>query len=288
MTGATAGTNAQLAVTPGTNLYFRTRATGTNFLSDIQSLVVPTKPEPPQFTINYATGTTVESASDNILYSHYSNLSDPHYGTGAPIVLEPGNDLYLKQIATNSGFNSGVSHLVVPGNNFLGYSGQDTITGTKIVLYAILIDGSSAFGLDDLQITNGTAQNLRQGNVFDVYPAAKGPVTVVIPANTTKGNSFASNVVSVYYNKTTTGIHDLVNDDFSIYPNPSKGVIFIKSNQVEPYSVGIYSTDGNFIQSYGINSSGYQQINLQGLQKGVYFIKISTSQGVTIQKLILE
>jgi hypothetical protein len=269
-------------------MYLRNKATTSSFLSEIQTLIVPSRPQPPLFNINYATGTTVESAGTNILYSHNNNLSDPHYGTGSTITLEPGQDLFFRQVAGSSSFSSGVSQLTVPGNNFLGYSGNDTITQDKFIMYAILIDGSSAFGLDDLQITNGTAQNLRQGNVFDVYPTAKGTVTVVIPANTTKGNSFASNIVSVYNNQTTTGINDLVNDDFSVYPNPSDGVIFIKAHQVAPYTVEVYSADGIFLKSFEMNTSDYQQINLQDLQKGLYFLKINIPGNVSFHKVILE
>ena len=289
MAGASAGSDAQLTVTPGSNLYFRTKATTTSFGSAIQTLEVPARPQNPAFTINYATGTTVESAGTNMLYSVNSNLSDPHYGTGSPIVLEPGQDLYLKQVAGSSSFNSGVSHLVVPGNNYLGYSGSNTITQKKFTCYAILVDGSSAFALNNLQITNGTAQNLKPGNVFDVIPAAEGNVTVVVPANSTKAGSFASNTITVFYDDQATAIDDPNINAFRIYPNPSADrMITIQTPSANADRLDIYSIDGAFVKSIAMNNCEYQLFDLQDLNAGMYLLKIRTNEGISIQKVVLQ
>jgi hypothetical protein len=288
MTGATAGTNAQITVTPGTDLYFRTKATGTAFRSGIQLLDVPSVPPPPVFTINYSTGATNETAGENIAISKNAGFTGPLIGNGAVWPLEAGQDLYFKQIADNSSFGSEPSHLVVPGSNFLGYSGADTITQNKFSMYTILLDQTAAFSLDDLRVTNATVQNLRAGNVFDVYPLAKGPVSVIIPANTITNNTFASNEVVVYYN-VVTGIGEYESIDFSIYPNPGKdGIIFIQTNLNIPYSVGIYSVDGKLMKTLDVYEGEHQQINLKDLQKGMYFLRINTKDRVSLHKVIIE
>jgi hypothetical protein len=293
MTGAIAGANSPLTLTPGTDVYFRTRGTGTSFVSGIQHLTVPSRPESPQFTIDYINRTTVESVSENILYSINNNLSNPLYGTGNQIAVEPGQDLYFKQIADVASFGSNVSHLTVPEQNYLGYSGNDTITQKKFMMYAVVVDGSSAFSLDNLQITNGTAQNLKPGNVFDVIPDSAGTVTVVIPENTTKANSFESNTITVYYDEPViivpTGIQDLNKDLFRVFPNPSiDRKITIEIPFANADQLDVYSIDGSIIKSIVMDRSEYQTIDLQELQKGMYLLKIRTDEGIGFQKLILE
>jgi hypothetical protein len=288
MSGASAGSNAAISLTPGTDLYFRTRATSSSFRSAIQHLAVPSVPAPPVFTINYNGGTTNETAGTNIAISTHSNFSDIVYGAGTAVTLEPGQDLYFKQVAGGSSFGSDAAHLVVPGCNFLGYSGADTITSNKFTLYAILTDPSYEMTLDDISVTNGTAQNLRAGNVFDVYPSVKGPVTVVIPANAVAANTFASNDVTVYYN-VVTGIDDYEKDNISIYPNPSDdGIIYVQTHQNRPCLIGIYSVDGHLMRTIEIHDGGTKQINLSDFQKGMYFLKISSQNNSGVYKIILN
>jgi hypothetical protein len=293
MSPATQGTNNAVTITPGTDLYFRTKAGATQFKSEIQHLVIPYRPAGPVFTIDYETKTTVESVGANMIYALNGNLSDPHFGTGNPIAVEPGQDVYFKQTAESNLFSSTITHLTVPATNYLGYSGNDTITQKKFMVYAIVVDGSTAFSLDDLQITNGTAQNLKPGNVFDVIPDTTGTVTIVIPENTTKENSFASNTITVYYDEpeiiVPTGIQDLKKEVFIVFPNPSIDrritvqVPFANADQLD-----IFSIDGSFIKNIVMNRSEYQTIDLQELQKGMYLLKIRTDEGVSFQKVILE
>jgi hypothetical protein len=288
MSGAVAGSNTAVNVTPGIDMYFRRKASATAFRSLIQTLDVPAKPASPAFTINYTDGTTNEAAGTDIAFSGYADMAGQVFGTGVPVTLQPGHDLYFKQVAGSTSFTSDISFLAVPFCNFLGYSGADTVTSSKFTLYAILTDQSHVLTLADIQVTNGTAQNLRAGNVFDVYPSVKGPVSVVIPANTIADNTFASNEVTVYYN-VATGLAEYEKDNISIYPNPSDdGIIFIQTNQNRPYLIGIYSLDGHLMKTLEMPDGGTRQIDLSDFQKGMYFLKVSLQNNNRIHKIILN
>jgi len=286
MSGAVSGTNAPVTITPGVDLYFRTKATSSTFRSEIQTLDVPNVPAPPVFTINYAATTTNEIVGADISYSRYANFSNPQFGAGAPLTLEPGQDLYFKKVADNVSFGSDATHLLVPGRNFLGYSGTDTISANKVSMYVILAEPTYVFTLSDVQVSNGTAQNLRGGNVFDVYPTAEGPVSVVIPANSVADNTFASNEVSLYY-KVTTGLTEYESDAFTIYPNPnSDGMIYIRSSEDKAVSLDVLSVEGHLMKS--LQLSGDAPVMLQDLPKGMYFLKVYSQKGFSMHKLILK
>ena len=287
MTNAIPGTNAAINLTPGTDLYFRTRSTSSSFYSHVQFLEVKPRPETPVFTIDYITGTTSEIVDADIVYSSHANFSGSANGNGEVLEIEPGRDVYFMQNSASSSFSSEVFHLVVPGSNFLGYSGADTVSSGKVVMYAILADPGAVLSLDDIQVTNGTAENLRQGNLFDVYSSSKGNVTVVIPANAVINNSFASNEVIVYFNNTSTGVTKLPGDHLVVYPNPSKtGIIFVKTGLNVPCSIDVLSYDGVLLKSLYIEDN--QFINLQDLNKGMYLLHIRTGKNYSVHKVVLE
>lgn len=285
---ANQGQGSSVNVTPGNDLYFRAKAGSGFFKSEIQHLAVPARPSAPVFTIDYANSTTIETANERIAYSTHANFSYPSYGNGGTISLVPGQDLFFKQLATGSSFISGISQLTVPSSNYLGYSGTDTVTTNKVSMYVILTDPSAVFTLNDIQVTNGTVQNLRGGNVFDVYPVTEGIVTVVIPANSVADNTFASNEVVFYYD-VTTGLKDYENDAFSIYPNPSRdGIFHIQTSSGKPYSAEVYNADGHFVRKVQVRDIASGQIDLHDLQKGMYFIRVSSEHHSIMHKVILE
>jgi hypothetical protein len=289
MSNANSGNNTTITLNPGTDMYFRTRASAISFGSAIQSLDVPSRPQAPEFSINFAEGTTNEPVSTNIEYSTEADFSGAEYGTGAPLELDPGNNLFFRQKSGSGAFHSGIFELEVPRCNYLGYSGTDTIIVTYFTVYAILTDDNIEFSLDDLLITNGTATNLRDRNRFDVYPSTQGVVSLVIPANSITDNSFASNEVRVCYDGPLSVPSAEVDEDFCLYPNPSiNGIINLISVNNLTYSVEVISNEGRLVKKIDSFTGEIQEIDLEELQDGIYFLKICLPDRVSIQKVFLN
>jgi hypothetical protein len=289
MTNPVACQDAPLALTPGTTIYLQSGFTDTSYTSLINSLVVPARPAAPSVTVDFVQEKTAQNVAADVQYASSSAFTSPSTGSGNKIALTPGNDLFLRKKGTNSSFTGEILHLVVPGRIFLDYLGKDTVTANKFTMFAILNGAVAALNENNIQVINGVVQNLHNGNVFDVYPAVIGPVVVSIPVNAIDGGNFASNELTVYNNWIPTGIPTVTGDLFRVYPNPSsERVITIQSNQNRPYSLNIYSVDGSLMMTFEMNSSEYQQINLNDLQKGLYLLKIGTPEGTHVQKLVLE
>lgn len=87
---------------------------------------------------------------------------------------------------------------------------------------------------------------------------------------------FAANIIS-------TGIPDVVSISMSIYPNPCKSAIKIKSDS-EIKQIEIYSIAGILLNSVKETN----EINVSNLEPAVYLIKIFSEKGVGIQKFIKE
>ena len=71
------------------------------------------------------------------------------------------------------------------------------------------------------------------------------------------------------------------NSKFKVYPNPTKGMVNIEGN----YDfIEVMNATGTLIARF----EAQETINLGNCPKGIYILKISTPQGYTTQKLIVE
>jgi hypothetical protein len=113
MGSATLGGDTAIAVSPGSNLYFRSRATTVSFSSGIQHLFIPERPQSQAYTIDYRKATTVQAIPSTDMYSFIADMSDSLNGTDVPLDLMPGNDIFFRTQATDSSFCSAIQHLIV-------------------------------------------------------------------------------------------------------------------------------------------------------------------------------
>ena len=96
-------------------------------------------------------------------------------------------------------------------------------------------------------------------------------------------SSFAKDEIIWFENKGPLGIEENTTTLFSIYPNPTSGVLNIKS--VVPISeITIYNNLGQLL----ISSKEKNQLDISALSEGVYFLKIIAENGQTETKKIVK
>jgi len=81
------------------------------------------------------------------------------------------------------------------------------------------------------------------------------------------------------------GINNYQLENLNIYPNPTLGLVNIKSKE-KINTISISNILGNqvfFTEDFSANT-----INLSALENGIYFINISTNKGMHIEKIILS
>ncbi|MCF6307059.1 MAG: multicopper oxidase domain-containing protein [Flavobacteriaceae bacterium] len=85
------------------------------------------------------------------------------------------------------------------------------------------------------------------------------------------------------------GIGDLnLDQGVAIYPNPSKGVVNLKTSEgVIVSKIEIYNVLGSFIKSIEI-SNNQDSIDANELSEGMYLLKIVSNQGEVTKKLIIN
>jgi len=81
-----------------------------------------------------------------------------------------------------------------------------------------------------------------------------------------------------------TGIEDRGTSRISVYPNPVKNEIFIKTDS-QIKRVEIYSLTGALLL---LENNFNEKISVSDLPKGVYMLRIYTDNGLTIEKIVKE
>lgn len=151
---------------------------------------------------------------------------------------------------------------------------------------------------------------------------AKGPQLItgsfVVPTSATNGNT-RMRVVCKYTTDTSTisscgtysygetedytvnitgasnvGIEENVAfNNVSIYPNPSTGLFNIVANNVKDETITIQVIDlqGKVVYSASdkaVSASYNKSMNLEGLAKGLYYIKLNSENGSKVQKIVIQ
>ncbi len=91
-----------------------------------------------------------------------------------------------------------------------------------------------------------------------------------------------------YYNKSSaTGITDMLNTPFSLYPNPSSGIVNIKSNNIVISSIKVFDNQLRLIDNIILDNTLAAQFKLNA-PPGIYFVQIIDNQSLHYwAKLIL-
>ena len=70
----------------------------------------------------------------------------------------------------------------------------------------------------------------------------------------------------------------------NVYPNPTTGVVTIDAEEMS--HVEIYDNEGRRLQDYDAHNRNTLTIDISPYASGIYFVRIHTPHGVTIQKLL--
>ena len=119
-----------------------------------------------------------------------------------------------------------------------------------------------------------------------VYQNLQNPQTIYVRVENMSGSciSFASFMISVE----SLSVDSFSLEDLALFPNPTSGNITIQSTQLtSEVSFLIYDIQGKMLFSQKIApQNGSFVLDISSLEKGVYFVKISSEEKTAIRKLI--
>lgn len=146
----------------------------------------------------------------------------------------------------------------------------------------------SLSGLDLMATSGVTYQwyvngNLIPGATSQLYTPTQNGIYVV---RVTDSNGCVYAYSAGYNYALVTGIDGLnMNDNITIYPNPTNGLVSIMVSLLnyESYTVNVYDSFGKLL----VNEMNTNTLDLSELNNGVYFITVSTESGNIVKKKII-
>lgn len=83
-----------------------------------------------------------------------------------------------------------------------------------------------------------------------------------------------------------TGVNENNSLQFSLYPNPSKGMLFVNPADAGAYTVEVFDQTGKALVSVA-NVKGNQTLDLTGLANGLYMARITANGKQTTKRILL-
>ncbi len=91
-----------------------------------------------------------------------------------------------------------------------------------------------------------------------------------------------------FQDATGTNIHNSADFRGSVYPNPTEGNLYIENPSSDRFSYDIFNINGKLISSEQHIAGSGTDVNLSNLSKGVYFIKVITTEQTKTHRVILK
>ena len=99
------------------------------------------------------------------------------------------------------------------------------------------------------------------------------------------------NLIKTQLSTTALANETFLENQFSIYPNPNKGSFTIEFKELaNSFSVEVYDVTGKTIyeNNYDQSANPSQMINLDNVNRGIYFINVKSDKGLVTKKLVIE
>jgi hypothetical protein len=119
------------------------------------------------------------------------------------------------------------------------------------------------------------------------FTFTKGPSAVhLTPTGTTNYSN-----VTVDWVPTATLVESVSNNSVSVYPNPSKGLLYLKMQQSIPSAkLSVVNSLGAVVYQKNIEEgyTGNMNIDLSSFSNGLYFVKLKSPEQEFVYKVILQ
>lgn len=235
-------------------------------------------------------------------------------------VRDHGTDEYLTWRSDLEGSNNGypvfgtpdlipVSNTIaVHGCDSLVYDGRSYTDGESLTIHVIdsteMVDSTSTLLF---YVGHSTRENYADtGHVGQPYSGygfymsptetellrhtldAEGRATIVLTdtlSTSTGCDSIVTLTLTFFGNNEIPEVVDEpAASDIQVYPNPTTSVVNVEASGLQ--HVELYDNDGRTLADYKASDDSRITFDVFGLSTGVYYLRIHTSDGVTIQKLI--
>ena len=233
------------------------------------------------------------------------NSKGPIYLTSVfSVNTETGNQTTLTPLANGRAHANTFS---LPDNRVvLMYGRGDTYydngeiygTATSPLTYNVTFhiyedDGTTPINEASVEFNSETFVTNASGEiVFNDIEAANGLPFIISKegfSNYYGSASINSNDINIYANlQGANNINTINSNSFAIYPNPSNGIFTISNSDNKITNIEVIDATGKIVNTQTQTTNNQYSIDLSNQSKGIYFIKIITTNNIITKKIIIN
>lgn len=189
-------------------------------------------------------------------------------------------------------------------SNTISFTGNSmfTVSGNNLTEAIVVSVTSSGFEISSSQTGTYSSSislspspadfgNVAQSIIFVRATNATVTSNGMISASTKNVTTEMLTIINV--NTVTTSIINIIEDknaNVIIYPNPTEGdaTLEVETLFSENISVIVYNITGTIFKSFTSKVNGLETFTINGLEKGLYFVRVQTGNSVKTVKLIIK
>lgn len=265
---------------------------GTFFVGNAQTTTIFEE----NFELNTAlTGWTLRNLDGLTPNGNYATV----FGTNAWAVVtwnsEPGN----KVASTTSWFNpAGTANrwlitpqITLPANSqiqvaFKAKSGDSDPAYQDGYSLLVSTTGTNAADFTNVIYNTASEANTWQNRSFSLAQFAGQNIYIAWRNNNNDKNLLSIDNVAVLATATAS-TDDFLASKFTVFPNPANDVVNVANNgNVLVDAIAINDINGRTVKTVKLDAVTEAQVNIADLNSGVYFMNITTNEGVATKKII--
>jgi len=189
---------------------------------------------------------------------------------------------------TDSSFVGGMELLGLPATYYMS-AVYDTISlsisAEDTTLY-LDSNGEASIWVDDLVIeadycfTCTTTLSQTDFGLEDV-----GDVEVAVMMEDRCGNQAVDTITITIIQSST--VDEIVHTNLNIYPNPVKDFAVIENQDDNILQLELFNISGKRLTNLNTNARNYT-LDVRNLTQGIYFVRVTTTKGLAVRKIIIE
>ena len=154
----------------------------------------------------------------------------------------------------------------------------DSITGQPLEATVTIAGHDDAYSFVESHLPAGDYHRPIKGGTYDLTYTCEGYFSKTVTASVNDYETVTQNIALIPKDWALSENHNPAR----VYPNPTKGCFTIEGD----VSYQLFNSLGQHVFS-GV-CEGKSQLNVQGLNQGVYFLQLKSASGIHVEKLFIE
>ncbi len=132
-------------------------------------------------------------------------------------------------------------------------------------------------------IISGTCNTVGTYNIVFNLTAYVTPVGIP----TQQSQDFTVDYYKIVIGACAASIEENTNSMFKLFPNPTKNKVVVGGLKGQN-NIALTNAEGKTVKTYNMFEGAYLEMNLEGLNNGLYFVTVNHNKGTEVLKLIKE